>query len=470
MLTGVYETLRSAGRAADARARASAPTSPERLAELQRGGARASRPTPAATDKQLAAAQRRARPPARTPSGCSTSPRCARAGDRAASFEAARKRLEQARSTSSRARDSELLQELLDLFAAEYAAAKAARVGARLRGPAAATRATCCATTSGSARPSSCASARSWSTSSRTRTALQCELSTCCAAGRARTDVFFVGDEFQSIYGFRHADVDVFRERRAAAAQRLPLTRNYRSRPEVLAAVNHLFGEEFGDGYQPLAASGRVPGPGVRPSGRAARHRQARAIARRGEHWRDGEAQRDRAARARARRRGRRRAGRDRAALRGRHRRRAVRGGAARAGLPTYRATGPRLLRPAAGRRPARRTCGCCTTATTTRRSSPVLASPFVGVSNDALVLIRRHAGEAAALHRHRALAARAALARATSGSCARSSSATSGSSPPRRALLARAALRGDRLGARLRPRRARAAGTGSAATRTCAS
>ena len=64
-----------------------------------------------------------------------------------------------------------------------------------------------------------------------------------------------------------------------------------------------------------------------------------------------------------------------------------------------------------------------------------VLASPFVGVSNDALVLIRRHAGEAAALHRDRALAARAALARATSGSCARSSSGTSGSSPRRRAL-----------------------------------
>ena len=40
-------------------------------------------------------------------------------------------------------------------------------------------------------------------------------------------------------------------------------------------------------------------------------------------------------------------------------------------GLPTYRATGRRLLRPAAGRRPAACTCGCCATATTTRRSSP---------------------------------------------------------------------------------------------------
>ena len=40
---------------------------------------------------------------------------------------------------------------------------------------------------------------------------LQLELSTCCAARRR---AFFVGDEFQSIYGFRHADVEVFRKRR----------------------------------------------------------------------------------------------------------------------------------------------------------------------------------------------------------------------------------------------------------------
>src|SRR5262249_12920710 len=74
-------------------------------------------------------------------------------------------------------------------------------------------------------------------------------------------DVFFVGDEFQSIYGFRHADVAVFRDRRESAGQQLPLTRNYRSRPEVLAAVNHLFGAEFGAGYQGLAASRDLPDP-----------------------------------------------------------------------------------------------------------------------------------------------------------------------------------------------------------------
>jgi ATP-dependent exoDNAse (exonuclease V) beta subunit len=73
--------------------------------------------------------------------------------------------------------------------------------------------------------------------------------------------VFFVGDEFQSIYGFRHADVGVFRERREQASQLLPLTRNYRSRPEVLAAVNELFGSHFGGEFQPLHAGAEFPDP-----------------------------------------------------------------------------------------------------------------------------------------------------------------------------------------------------------------
>ena len=41
----------------------------------------------------------------------------------------------------------------------------------------------------------------------------------------------------------------------------LPLTQNYRSRPEVLAVVNELFAGEFGDEFQPLHSSGEFPDP-----------------------------------------------------------------------------------------------------------------------------------------------------------------------------------------------------------------
>ena len=73
--------------------------------------------------------------------------------------------------------------------------------------------------------------------------------------------MFFVGDEFQSIYRFRHADVEVFRQRREASAGVLALTENYRSRPEVLAVVNQLFGAEFGGDFAPLVAAGRFEEP-----------------------------------------------------------------------------------------------------------------------------------------------------------------------------------------------------------------
>ena len=203
---------------------------------------------------------------------------------------------------------------------------------------------------------------------------------------------FFVGDEFQSIYGFRHADVGVFRERREAASNLLALMRNYRSRPEVLAVVNHLFGPDFGEGFQPLAASGEFPDPVFgTPVELLVTDKQSYADS--GTHWRRAEA---------------------------RHIARRVRElvdtGAAEpgeivllfaagtdaewyedelraAGLPTYRATGKgyfgqqqvvdllaylRLLH----------------NRYDDEALLTVLASPLVGVSNDALVLIRRAAGK----------------------------------------------------------------------------
>jgi ATP-dependent exoDNAse (exonuclease V) beta subunit len=67
---------------------------------------------------------------------------------------------------------------------------------------------------------------------------------------------FVVGDEFQSIYGFRHADVEVFRGRRAELAKSdsaLVLPDNFRSHPDLLNALNVVFSERFGDGFEPLS-------------------------------------------------------------------------------------------------------------------------------------------------------------------------------------------------------------------------
>jgi ATP-dependent helicase/nuclease subunit A len=93
---------------------------------------------------------------------------------------------------------------------------------------------------------------------------LQCELVDLLA--RDDGELFFVGYEFQSIYRFRHADVGVFRERREQAGGVLALTQNYRSRPEVLDVINHLFSADFGETFQPLAAAGRFPDPAFGPA------------------------------------------------------------------------------------------------------------------------------------------------------------------------------------------------------------
>ena len=77
--------------------------------------------------------------------------------------------------------------------------------------------------------------------------------------------VFEVGDELQSIYRFRNADLEVFRAERRSVTEDprrelLPLTGNFRSLPPVLAAVNQL-GEALFDRFTPLAAA-REGGPG----------------------------------------------------------------------------------------------------------------------------------------------------------------------------------------------------------------
>ncbi len=71
------------------------------------------------------------------------------------------------------------------------------------------------------------------------------------------TKLMVVGDVLQSIYGFRHADLDVFREQREAIGadpdgEAIELSGNFRSRPEVIGAVNAFGAVLLGDGYRPL--------------------------------------------------------------------------------------------------------------------------------------------------------------------------------------------------------------------------
>ncbi len=85
---------------------------------------------------------------------------------------------------------------------------------------------------------------------------LQCSI----LEGLGASRLLMVGDERQSIYRFRGADVEVFKRREAAAELQDGGTRvrrldvNYRSRPQILSFVNRLFADEsfFGHRFVPL--------------------------------------------------------------------------------------------------------------------------------------------------------------------------------------------------------------------------
>jgi ATP-dependent exoDNAse (exonuclease V) beta subunit len=387
MLTRVYEILRSAGREpvldlgepADLDAR---------IADL-RGAASGLAEDTDATDAQRTAARQmldllaEGRQPERLLDLSDLRTR----GERAAAYEEARRSVEQAALDSVAGRDRELLQELLDRFGEAYAAAKRAESALDFEDLQLAARDLL--RDDETIREREQLRFRSIMVDEFQDTnRLQCDLVD-LLTGPA-TEVFFVGDEFQSIYGFRHADVGVFRERRGRAAQLLSLTQNYRSRPEVLAAVNELFGSHFGDRFQPLAASGSFPDPVFGHPVELLVTDKA-GYAGTGVHWRRGEA------RAIARR-----------------VRELVDSGAAspgeivllfaagtdaewyeeelrEAGLRTYRATGrgyfgqQQVADLLAYLRLLQNRYDDVALLT-------VLASPFVGVSNDALVLIRRAA------------------------------------------------------------------------------
>jgi ATP-dependent exoDNAse (exonuclease V) beta subunit len=387
MLTGVYETLRSAGRPLLLELGEQYGVA-ERLAELH-AAAQVLADDPGATDSQRAAANVALKLGANPEQLVDLSGLDAR-GDRADDFRDARNRLERAALEELAARDRDLLQGLLDLFADEYAAAKQRESALDFEDLQLCARELL--VTDARVREAEQLRFRAIMVDEFQDTnRLQCDIVDVLRAGPAAKDVFFVGDEFQSIYGFRHADVAVFRERREQAEKRLPLTQNYRSRPEVLAAVNLLFGEDFGGDYQPLAASGDFPDPVF---GHPVELLVTDKRAYRGTplSWRDGEAR----------------------AIAGRVQE-LVDSGFATPGeivllfaagtdaeryeralreldLPTYRATGrgyfgqQQVVDLLAYLLLVRNRYDDVALAT-------VLTSPFVGASNDALVLVRRHAG-----------------------------------------------------------------------------
>ena len=92
---------------------------------------------------------------------------------------------------------------------------------------------------------------------------------TVAASGEDGGRLFLVGDAKQSIYRFRGADPSVFGRVRESLPEpaRLPLTKNFRSRPELLRFVNATFDPAIGD-YEPLEpppADVRPVPPAVRP-------------------------------------------------------------------------------------------------------------------------------------------------------------------------------------------------------------
>jgi ATP-dependent exoDNAse (exonuclease V) beta subunit len=456
MLTGIFETLRAAGRPLVLEL-GDRPPLEERVAEL-REAARCLAEDEAATDRQRELA-------ARMVELAGGEPRAERLldlsgyrarGERAATYEDARRAVEQAALDELAARDRDLLQELLSGFDSAYATAKeresaldfedlqlvardllrerpdirerealrfravmvdefqdtnrlqcelidllvdVAPLSTSLRGAAGGAMPE--GTVSGNTGPESslppAASGDGGAAEAddlRSREMNSRSLGPAGAgAGRGlvERELFTVGDEFQSIYGFRHADVQVFRDRRERERGGLALARNYRSRPEVLASVNQLFRDEFGDEFQPLAASGEFPDPVFgHPVELLVTDKASYADS--PVHWRRAEA---------------------------RHIARRVRelvdAGAATpgeivllfragtnaewyeeelraAGLPTYRATGRGYF----GQQQVADLLGYLRLLQNRYDDQAlvtVLASPFVGVSNDALVLLRRAAG-----------------------------------------------------------------------------
>ncbi|HEX7255444.1 MAG TPA: UvrD-helicase domain-containing protein [Gaiellaceae bacterium] len=260
MITGIYETLRSAGRELVLEL-GERPPMEERL-EALRDAARCLADDSSATELQRASGEALLAAVAGDPRPddlLDLSAHRAR-GERAATYEEARVAVEQAALDELAMRDRDLVQLLLDGFAEAYAAAKRRESALDFEDLQLAARGLL--RDNAELREKEALRFKAIMVDEFQDTnRLQCDLVDLLSGAPGERDVFFVGDEFQSIYGFRHADVAVFRERRDRAGGGLPLVQNYRSRPEVLEAVNYLFRADFGEGFQPLHASGEFPDP-----------------------------------------------------------------------------------------------------------------------------------------------------------------------------------------------------------------
>jgi ATP-dependent exoDNAse (exonuclease V) beta subunit len=89
-----------------------------------------------------------------------------------------------------------------------------------------------------------------------------------------RTELMVVGDELQSIYGFRHADLEVFRGQRREietdpSAEAAVLSGNFRSHPDVIGAVNALGERLLQEDFRPLRVGAVPDEPGIRGTGPA---------------------------------------------------------------------------------------------------------------------------------------------------------------------------------------------------------
>jgi ATP-dependent helicase/nuclease subunit A len=84
-----------------------------------------------------------------------------------------------------------------------------------------------------------------------------------CGPGLMNGTLFAVGDEKQSIYRFRGAEVELFRDlrRTVPSAGRQELSVNFRSQPQILHFANALFGRHISE-YEPLTANRKQQSPG----------------------------------------------------------------------------------------------------------------------------------------------------------------------------------------------------------------